>query len=409
MIRITVVVLVLALCDGSAVPRLGALIFQSRATTQELSPVIESVKDHVRHIVVCQPEQSTREMEGYMSEWSRYTHIPSAVHKGTRNACLRVYTSLAPPTVVTVVLVEWNMRLHVNGSIPMSSWHHDVGTGADNGADYAVAPDQSGLVMDWTPLVMRVTARCGYLGRFICVDSAEAHRHLLLVDYELDVDKETRQVIERDIIPVSKYPPPVLSTVYITRIGKLSRGGVPEPPADPEFAYAWYWMGRECELQMEGDTARMAFTRRLDLSDDPGDRWYATYRLGDMTTNPVQATYLLLEAYDLQPRRREPLAALMRRYADEGKYGLCQLFGSTALALPFPAGPQTGPHVELPVYEWMVADEYSVCLAHLGHAKEAADLARRLLATSSMTTMPVDQRKRIEENIAIWSPPAEGK
>jgi hypothetical protein len=397
----------LAMCHGSAVPKLGALIFQAAADTMQLSPTIDSVKSYVSHVVVCQPVHATREMEGYMSEWSRHTHIPSAVYKGTRNACLRAYSNLVPPTVVSVVLVEWNMRLYVNGSIPMSSWHHEQSTGIDNGAEYAVAPDQSGLVLDWTPLVMRVGARCGYLGRFICVDSDVAHRHLMAVDYELDVDKETRQVIERDMISIYKYPPPVLANVFITRQPlKGKENAMPEPPADPEFAYAWYWMGRECEKTFaEMDAARMAFTRRLDLSDDAGDRWYATYRLGDMAVDPLQSVNLLLEAYNLQPRRREPLAALIRRYADEGKYALCQLFGSIALAIPFPAGPEIGPHIEVPIYEWMVADEYSVCLARLGHLREAADLAQRLLAASAITTMPEEHRQRIEENIAVWKPP----
>ena len=412
------VVVVGTLVDASAVPRLGALVFQSQANTMQLAPAIESVGPHVRHVVVCHPSssQDAREMERYMVEWSRHSRVPSTVHKGTRNACLRAYSSLAPPTVIGVVLVEWNMHLHVNGSIPF-----DLNM-LEQGADYALAPDQSGLVMDWTPIVMTVGARCGYLGRFICVESDVAHRHLLLVDYELDVDRGTRELIEREMISPAKYPPPVLSNVYITRnptrlpqslshAAAAAAAVMPEPPADAEFAYAWSWMGRECELQMQGDAARMAFTRRLDLSDDVGDRWYAAYRLGDMTADPVQSTYLLLEAYNLQPRRREPLAALSRRYADEGKYALCQLFSSIALAIPFPVGPQTGPHVEIPLYEWMVADEYSVCLARLGYVKEAHELARRLLSTLPVTatTMPLEHRKRIEENIAIWAPPSSMK
>jgi len=405
MLFLMLITVIAASVDTRAVPLLGAIIFQSAATTEQLSPTIDSLRSHVKHVFVCQPIGSTREMEGFMSEWSRYTKIPIVVHQGTRNACLRVYASLVPPTVVTVALVEWNMRLHVNGTIPQHDWYVDE-KGHDNGYDYAVAPDQMGAVLDWSPFVMRVGARCGYLGRFICVESDVAHRHLLQVDYELDVDKDTRALIEREIISVKKYPPPVLDNVYITRQPLRFPGSrtAPEPPSDQEFAYAWYWMGRECEAQMSTDAARNAYTRRLAVSGEPGDHWYATYRMGDTSTDPLQATHLLLEAYNLQPKRREPLAALMRRYADEEKWTLCQMFGALALAIPFPAGPQTGPHVEIPIYEWMVADEYSLCLARLGHTADAAHLAERLLASPTLSTLPEEHRKRIEENIAVWKP-----
>ena len=71
-------------------------------------------------------------------------------------------------------------------------------------------------------------------------------------------------------------------------------------------------MGRECEIQMQTDMARNAYARRLESSGDPGDMWYTVYRLGDMAQDPAQSIRLLLEAYELQPRRREPLAALVR-------------------------------------------------------------------------------------------------
>ena len=397
--------ILLSVSGSAGAPLLGAIIFQASAETQQLSPTIDSIRlAGVEHVFLCQPAHSTREMEGYMSEWSKHSRIPSTVHKGTRNACLAVYPTLVPPSIVTVALVEWNMRLHVNGTIPISHWYLNE-EAEDTGAEYAVAPDQSGLVLDWTPFVMRVGARCGYLGRFLCVDSDVVHRHLLRVEYELDVDKDTRELIERDMISPRKYPPPVLSNVFITRQtpkkGK-KEGNLPEPPADPAFSYAWYWMGRECESHMESDMARNAYARRLDNSGEPGDLWYTVYRLGDMAVDPSQAIRLLLEAYDLQPRRREPLAALMRRYADEGKYTLCQLFGGLAMAIPFPSGPGTGPHVEIPVYEWMVADELSICMARLGRVKEAASLLEQLLATTRMTTMAPEHRTRIEENLLVW-------
>jgi hypothetical protein len=412
-----IAVLSLIVALGAAVApvpaaKLGALVFQGSVATeiQQLSPTIDSLKPHVQHVFLCQPASASRDMENYMSEWSRYTGIASVVHKGTRNACLRVYWSLAPPTVVAMLLVEWNMRVHVNGTIPLQRWYLDEESGEDTGADYAVAPDQSGLVLDWSPFLMRVGARCGYLGRFICVDNDVSYRHLLQVDYELDVDKETRELIERDAISIKKYPPPVLVNVYIARSPpNRSPSSPPEPPTDPEFAYAWYWMGRECEMQMAGEMARLAYTRRLELAGSSGgggfgDMWYALYRLGDTHEDPSQAIRLLLEAYELQPRRREPLAALVRRYAEEGKYALCKLFASIALAIPFPVGPETGPHVEVPVYEWMVADEYSICLARLGYTLEAAQLAQRVLESPSLTTLPVEHAERIRENIAVWKP-----
>jgi len=341
-----------------------------------------------------------------MDEWSRQNRIPSVVHKATRNGCLRVYSTLIPATIISVVLLEPNMRIHVNGSIPIAHWNVDS-FGEDLGADYAVVPDQSGLVLDWTPFIMQVGARCAYLGRFVCVDNDVAHRHLLQLDYELDVDQETRELIERDVICSRKYPPPVLQNVYITRdlsaAKKKKKHHAPlEPPSDPRFAYVWYWMGRELESQGNTEAARKAYLRRLENAGDPGDLWYTVYRMGDTSPEPSQATSLLLEAYNLQPRRREPLAALARRYADDSKYSLCMLFGLAALSLPFPTGPETGPHVETPIYEWMVADELTICLARLGRVKEAADLADKILSAVGLTTLSDEHRARIAENHLVW-------
>ena len=399
------------------VSKVGAMVFQSSAQVMQMSPTLDSIRPYVEHVFICQPRSASLEMEGYLSEWSRHTGIPGIVHKGTRNACLRVYASMADPAVTTLLLVEWNMRLQVNGTVPWLEWYDH------EGPEYALAPDQSGLVLDWSPIVMRVGARCGYLGRFICVSSDTAHRHLLQVEYELDVDKNTRHLIEREMISLQDHRPLVLPNLFISRqpprnqppnpspaLQRAQQGSPPpEPPADTQFAYAWYWMGRECEARMEGDMARHAYTMRLDVTGDPGDLWYALYRLGDMATESDQAIRLLLEAYNVQPKRREPLAALTRRYADEGKYMLCRLFGSTALAIPFPTGPETGPHVEVPVYEWMVADELSICLARTGRTDDAAQLAAHIVDNPHLTTLPEDQRKRIAANVAAWRPVKKGK
>lgn len=397
--------IVLFLSLSVAVPLFGALVFQAGAEVMQLAPTIDSVRPHVQHVFVCQPEHSNREMEGYMGEWSRHTKIPSMIHKGTRNACLRVYESLAPPSILTVLLVEWNMRFHVNGTIPHV--RH-----LDEDADYALAPDQSGQVLDWTPLAMNVGARCGYMGRFVCVGTDVAHRHLMQLEYELDVDKDTRELIERDMISIRRYPPPVLVNVLIIRQPPrvASSKAVPmDPPSDFHFGYAWYWMGKECEAQLQGEQARNAYVQRLQSSGDSGDMWYALYRLGDTDPDPAAAVRTLLEAYNMQPRRREPLAALMRRYADEDKYAMCHLFGAAAMTIPFPSGPQAGPHVEIPIYEWMVADELSLCLARLGHPGEAARLVEQLLNGSSLTTLPQEQRTRIQENLLVWKTAATGK
>lgn len=397
----------LCVTGASATALLGAIVFQGAADTQDLLATVNSARNAgAQHIFVCQPSRSTREAEGAMSEWSRYTHVPSLVHQATRNGCLRVYGTLVPATIVSFLLVERNMRIRVNGSIPVTHWQDAPGHGNYLEDNYAVVPDQSGLVLDWTPFIMRMGARCAYLGRFVCLYDDVTHRHLLQLDYELDVEEATRELIERDIVSPQRYPPPVLFNVFVTRHlpppDKVKEQPEPEPPSDPHFAYAWYWMGRELEAQMNTEAARKAYVRRLENSGDPGELWYSIYRLGDTAPDPGQSIPLLLEAYNLQSQRREPLAALMRRYADEGKYAVCLLFGAAALTIPFPRGPDTGPHIEVPLYEWMVADELSICLARSGRVKEAAALAEKLLSIAELTTLDDKHRGRIMENLLVW-------
>jgi tetratricopeptide (TPR) repeat protein len=222
------------------------------------------------------------------------------------------------------------------------------------------------------------------------------------------VDAADRELIE-DAMGEQRYPGVRLHNVTIRRVppsGPAEADTALLPPSDPGFGYAWYWLGRALEhraCSTCNSVARDAFAKRFELGGgDRGDLWYASYRLGALAVQLEEAVPILLDAYNRDPGRREPLALLARRYREADKPELCVLFALAALSIPFPGGigPAAGPHLELHVYEWSVADDAALCLTALGQHERAAALYGQILAHPAHVTLSADQRARMEKNLA---------
>jgi hypothetical protein len=379
--------------------RVGALLFQSVATTEQVAGTLTSLQDaHVGHVALCQT-RALPETTKYLEDWARKTGTGSVAYVGCRNACLSQYRqSGLVPSSGLLLLVEWNMRIHVQAGL---RWRLPP----DESVLYGLVPDQNGVLFDWTPLLMRVEARCGYLGRFLCVDNSYAHSHLLRVRFELDVDPWERELIEgaATIAPFA-----LITNVTVTRQPPWGPGqGDDEellPPQDRTFAYAWHWLARSQETRELWEEAHKSYLQGIELlQGDPGIHWYALYRAGTTVLSAgggvdEAARYLLL-AYDAEPRRREPLAALTQAYRKAGRFALCRLYGMVALSIPFPIAPAMGPHVEVHVYEWSVADETALCLMELREYDQATTLMQHVLQRPAHSTLPVAERERMQHNV----------
>jgi len=381
----------------------GALVFQPHfVSTQQLAPLIRTLHEHAEHVALCQVvynEESAR----FLMNWSKESGIPVVIYEGHRNECIATYRNAGGWG--KFLLLDWNTELDCVGPCRLV-WNQLK----DQGVGYAA--DVNGAVLDWTPLLMRSDAHCGYLGRMVCVDNAVAHRQLLSIKFELDVDAKTRQTIEEALVTTH---PTVLRNVTIRRSPPTVPGHGTDlqnllPPADHGFGHGWHWLGRSLDNVPDckecPNMARDAYLRRFQLhgttDEVAGEKWYAAYRLGSLSRQTDEGVQWLLEAYNREPRRREPLAALARLYRTSEKPSLCLLFGMAALAIPFPGGtwPPAGPHVELQVYEWSIADDVSLCMTMLGQHARAASMMSQVLSHNSFVTLPAAERARMEKNLA---------
>jgi len=384
---------------------IGVLLMQEQASTEQMKPVLSTLSGIAAHVALCQMAYN-EETALHMEDWSKRYGIRHIVYEGERNLCLASYRQSGLVPQRRILLLEWNMHLEISGP-PSAIWQQlDV----DNGL-YGVAPDVNGLLLDWTPILLRVEAKCGFLGRLICVDNSYAHNKLLRVRFELDEDRESRELIEDAMVREGK--PLLLKNITITRKppqgpSAMTADAHLAPPADTQFAHGWYWLGRALEDRGNGSNTaavQQVFSKRFELPSpvpaERGEIWYAGYRIGALARPVEEAVPLLLDSYNRDPRRREPLAVLTRKYREADKYTLCRLFGLAALSVPCPIalGPDAGPHIELHVYEWTVVDDTVFCLSKLGEYDKAAKLLGQLLAYDKHATLPTDHRLRLEANL----------
>lgn len=388
--------------------RVGALVFQPQhVTTQQLQPLLGTLDAVAGHVALCQFVYN-EETAQYLNKWAKQSGVAATVYEGHRNACLKSYRASGLATGDRFMLLEWNMRLEIPG-VASRVWSQLPATAGHVGIGYAM--DMNGAVLDWTPLLVRTDALCGYLGRLLCVDNSGAMAQLLRVQFELDVDADTREGIEDSMIAwtTAETTPVVLKNITIRRIPAQAPGdGIPQsawlPPADPKFGHAWHWLARVLDNAPCAECPKMAmdaYTRRFELEEQGGEKWYAAYRLGALAPELTDATNWLLDAYQREPRRREPLAALARRYRQDAKPLLCVLFGMAALAIPFPGNhwPAAGPHLEMHLYEWSLADDVSLCMDALGQHARAASLLGQVLSHPEFLTLPPTERTRLEANL----------
>ncbi len=274
-------------CCSCAAAERPIVVFHARGPVAQLKEALSSLAKHSGIIpglatVVCVPREDEA-ISKAVKQW------PASVFVGHRNACLsHVQTSAADSggDDTAILMFDSNARLVFNNTI--QSLRPDV--------LYGVAIDQDGELVEWTPLFVRKGARCGFMGRFICVDNSRAYKKLSATRYELDVSPEDRELIDgasvasfqtlRDV-SITRHPPTELAS------------DDPRGPADPEFAHAWYLLGRVHEASGNWVLAEQAYAKRLALGGETHDMWYAMYRLGVHAETLETATPYLLEAYDM--------------------------------------------------------------------------------------------------------------
>jgi hypothetical protein len=168
---------------------------------------------------------------------------------------------------------------------------------------------------------------------------------------------------------------------------------------NPEDARSVFFLAETCFQLEDFVNARKWYERRVELSGDDEEVYWAMYRLAESMSNlgeawpDVQDAYL--KAWEFRPTRAEALHAIAFRCRVEQRYWVGHLFSRRAADTPFPEEDLfvVGYFAEL--YAWRAADEQAVCASWIGKHAEAFTLCRRIVARPDLDDA---DRQRIAAN-----------
>lgn len=171
---------------------------------------------------------------------------------------------------------------------------------------------------------------------------------------------------------------------------------------------AWFYLGRSLEHSGDYTRAFNAYYKRVMLGGHFAEEvWYATFRLGACLiangTEIETAARYFVDAFNFRPHRREPLYHLTRGYRVRQKYTACKLYGYHALTVPLELAVfHDDLFIDVPVYEWYIHDELSVCLSHLGEYAQSIHLLKHVLdAKPALGTLNQENRDRLRANLEM--------
>lgn len=106
-----------------------------------------------------------------------------------------------------------------------------------------------------------------------------------------------------------------------------------------------------------------------------------------------QAMHSLLQAYHVNPHRKEALFYLAQHARLDGNYSQCLLYSRAGLLVGSPA-PLDSLFVEQWIYNWAMEDENALCLYYAGRKLEALGHWKRVLPA-----VPAEHAERIRANM----------
>jgi FkbM family methyltransferase len=144
------------------------------------------------------------------------------------------------------------------------------------------------------------------------------------------------------------------------------------------------------------EKALESFALRADMGGWDEEVWHSLHLMGVLAAELDKyhaAVAAQLRAYQLRPRRAEPLCALAQLHRARKEHHLSYLFARQAVRIP---RPDDRLFVDESVYAWRSLDELCVAAYWVGEYAESRDAAQELLRGDAM---PPDQRARIRENL----------
>jgi len=156
-------------------------------------------------------------------------------------------------------------------------------------------------------------------------------------------------------------------------------------------------IGRCYENMNDFDNALDWYQKRTTMGGWSQEMFYAQYRVGYcyLAKNETdKAKEAMLDAYKIDPHRKEPLYYLARMARNQKDYSSCLLFARSAMQIGVPW--LNAYYVESHIYRWGVLDEYAVCLYYTGLQSTAKHYWEQLV---ELPDIPEADRARIKKNL----------
>jgi len=166
----------------------------------------------------------------------------------------------------------------------------------------------------------------------------------------------------------------------LSRKLELAEDLVAARPDDRSLCFSMAELAREL-----GDDQRAIelYVRRLQLGGASTELWEAMYRHAVLVSQRdwARGVNLLLETWEYQPTRAEPLWSLAHGYRLREAFALAGVFATKGLAIPTPE--TLGPNFRA-IYDWGLKWEWSLAAFETGNPKGAASVCGSLLSNQTV-------------------------
>lgn len=139
------------------------------------------------------------------------------------------------------------------------------------------------------------------------------------------------------------------------------------------------------------------YQRRAAMGGWEEEVWYAHYEIAMLSERLGLADEIItqryLEAYQVRPKRIEPLVKLARRFREKSQFALAHLFAEKAMSTPTT---KDFLFVDMAAYEWCALDEYAIASYWIGNYEACRDACEKLLSGKKL---PEQHRARVAENL----------
>lgn len=173
---------------------------------------------------------------------------------------------------------------------------------------------------------------------------------------------------------------------------------------NPDSARSQFYLGQSYKHAGHHDKALAAYKKRVTMKGWVEETFMAQLEVGRVSVLmklPEEVVLReLLAAYELRPRRAEPLYELARYYRTAKAYAKAALFARAGLAVPRPADQL---FVARDVYDWRLQDELAVSSYWIGCHAESKTACEHVLGQVEAGKITLNERdlRRVRENLAF--------